>query len=60
MTEALFTATLACVEVIALAVSSVVMAVTVKGDRVLTWSGFGVSFRISPCSDCPIKAKGVR
>lgn len=60
MTETLLTAILALVGIVVLAISSVVMAIRAKGDRAITWSGFGVSFHISPCTDCPSHRKGGR
>lgn len=52
MTDAIITAVLGLIGVVVIAVSSVVMALRVTGDKSITWRGFGVSFQIQPCKDC--------
>lgn len=52
MTDAIITAVLGLIGVVVIAVSSVVMALKVTGDKSITWRGFGVSFQIQPCKDC--------
>lgn len=52
MSEALTTVAIAAVGILVLCVASVVLAVKTKGERVVTWSGFGVEFRVAPCRDC--------
>lgn len=52
MTDAILTAILGLMGVAVIAVSSVVMALKVSGDKSITWKGFGVSFQIQPCKDC--------
>ena len=44
---------LAIVGVMALVIASVVIAVKGKGDKVVSWRGFGVQFEIRPCTSCP-------
>lgn len=53
VSEALATVVVAAVGVMFLCLASVVLALKVKGDRSISWSGFGVVFRVSPCRDCP-------
>lgn len=48
MSDVLLTAALALVGVAVLSIATVVLALRVHGDRVVTWSGFGVSFRVAP------------
>lgn len=52
MTDAILTAILGLLGIAVIAVSSVVMALKVNGDKSITWRGFGVSFQIQPCKDC--------
>lgn len=52
MTDAILTAILGLVGMAVIAVSSVVMALKVGGDRSITWRGFGVSFEIRSCKSC--------
>lgn len=52
MTDAIVTGLLLLVGFVVLAVSSVVLALRAKGDRAITWSGFGVRFNVTPCTDC--------
>lgn len=52
MTDAILTAILGLLGIAVIAVSSVVMALKVTGDKSITWKGFGVSFQIQPCKDC--------
>lgn len=55
ISDALFTAILFLVGFVVLAVSSVVLALRVKGDRAITWSGFGVRFDVTPCVKCKLR-----
>lgn len=48
MSDVLLTAALALVGVAVLSIATVVLALRVRGDRVVTWTGFGVSFRVTP------------
>lgn len=54
MSETLVTIVVAAIGVMVLCVASVVLALKTKGDRSITWSGFGVSFRVSPCAECKL------
>lgn len=56
MSEALATVVIAAIGIIVLCFASVVLALKTKGDRSITWSGFGVVFKVSPCRDCPVAA----
>lgn len=58
MNDTIFTAILFLAGVAVLAVSSVVLALRTKGDRTITWSGFGVCFNVTPCSSCKLRRKG--
>lgn len=57
MSETLVTFVVAAIGVMLLCVASVMLALKTKGDRVITLSGFGVAFRVSPCCDCPVRAR---
>lgn len=57
ISDALFTAILCLVGFVVLAVSSVVLALRAKGDRAITWSGFGVCFNVTPCVSCKLRKK---
>lgn len=57
ISDALVTAILFLVGFVVLAVSSVILALRAKGDRSITWSGFGVCFNVSPCFDCRLRRK---
>lgn len=57
MTDTIFTAVVFLVGVVVLAASSVVLALRTKGDRAITWSGFGVCFNVTPCSSCKSRRK---
>lgn len=57
ISDALFTAILFLVGLVVLAVSSVVLALRAKGDRSITWSGFGVCFNVTPCVNCRLRRK---
>lgn len=57
MSDTIFTALCFLAGVAVLAVSSVILALRVKGDRTITWSGFGVCFNITPCSSCKLRRK---
>lgn len=52
MSEALATVVIAAIGIVVLCFASVVLALKTKGDRSITWSGFGVVFRVSPCAEC--------
>lgn len=53
MSEALATVVITAIGIIFLCFASVILALKTKGDRSITWSGFGIIFRVSPCRDCP-------
>lgn len=55
MTDTILTGVLLLVGFVVLAVSSVVLALRAKGDRAITWSGFGVCFNVTPCTDCRLR-----
>lgn len=57
MNDTIFTAILFLAGVAVLAVSSVVLALRTKGDRTITWSGFGVCFNVTPCSSCRLRRR---
>lgn len=57
ISDTLFTAILFLVGFVVLAVSSVVLALRAKGDRAITWSGFGVRFSLTPCVNCRHRKK---
>lgn len=48
----LVTVVLALVGVVTLAIASVAITLKGKGDRVVSWRGFGVQFEIRPCAGC--------
>lgn len=56
MSDSIAALVVAAFGVMVLAVVSVVLALKTRGDRSITWSGFGVEFRVSPCSRCPARA----
>ena len=58
MSDTIFTAILVLAGIAVLAVSSVILALRSKGDRTVTWSGFGVCFSVTPCSSCKLRRKG--
>lgn len=53
MSETLIAPVLALVGVVVLCFCSIILALKVKGDKVITWRGFGVAFTVSPCRSCP-------
>lgn len=54
MSETLATIVIAAIGILFLCLASVVLALKTKGDRSISWSGFGVVFRVGPCRDCPV------
>lgn len=54
MSETLATIVVAAIGIMVLCVASVILALKTKGDRSITWSGFGVVFRVSPCVECKL------
>lgn len=56
MSETLATIVVVAIGIMVLCVASVVLALKTKGDQSITWSGFGVVFRISPCMMCKLHA----
>lgn len=58
MSESLLAPVLALIGIAVLCFCSVVLALRVKGDKVITWRGFGVTFTVSPCRECPLTPKG--
>lgn len=52
MTESVLAIVSCVIGVIVLCFASIVLALKVKGDKIITWRGFGVAFMISPCHDC--------
>lgn len=57
ISDTLVTAVLFLVGFVVTAVSAVILALRTKGDRAITWSGFGVCFRVTPCVDCRLRRK---
>lgn len=55
MSETLATVVVAALGIMFLCLASVVLALKTKGERVITWSGFGVEFRVRPCKNCKFK-----
>lgn len=55
--DTLVTAILFLVGFVVTAVSAVILALRTKGDRSITWSGFGVRFKVTPCVDCRLGRK---
>lgn len=58
MSETLATVVIAALGIMFLCLASVVLALKTRGERVITWSGFGVEFRVSPCKSCKFANKG--
>lgn len=56
MSETLATIAAAAIGIMILCVASVVLALKTKGNRCVTWSGFGVVFRVSRCTECKLLA----
>lgn len=56
MSETLATIVIAAIGAMVLCVASVVLALRTKGDRCVTWSGFGVVFRVGRCAECKLLA----
>lgn len=52
VSETLATIVIAAIGIMFLCFASVVLALRMKGERSITWSGFGVEFRVSPCQHC--------
>lgn len=57
MSETLAASILALVGVVVLCFAGVILALKTRGDRVIAWRGFGVTFTVTPCRGCP--ASGV-
>lgn len=55
MAENLTQYALAFAGLIVILLSCVVLAVRNKGEQTVSWKGFGVTFEIKPCGDCPNK-----
>lgn len=52
MSETLATIVVAAIGILFLCFASVVLALKTKGERAITWSGFGVVFKVTPCKNC--------
>lgn len=57
MSELFLTPILALIGVVVLCFCSIVLALKVKGDKVITWRGFGVTFAVRPCRERPITSR---
>lgn len=57
MSETIIAPVLALVGVLVLCFCSIILALKVKGDKVITWRGFGVAFTVCPCRECHVISK---
>lgn len=57
MSETVFAAVFAIVGLVVLCFSSVLLAIKVRGAKVITWRGFGVAFTMCPCRECPLATR---
>lgn len=57
ISESAFAAILMLLGVVVLCFCSIVLALKVRGDKVITWRGFGVTFTVCPCRECPVVTK---
>lgn len=55
MTEQMTLTILSVLGVILLPLALVVVTVKGRGDKVVTWRGFGVVFEIKPCANCRVR-----
>lgn len=60
MSETLATIVIAAVGIMFLCLASVVLALKTRGAQSISWRGFGVEFRVSPCADCKYTKKDLK